>query len=149
MVSSRAGALLLCLLSTGCAEEPTENRASVSAPATERTTDMRPALEPAPTTAERSPEDQGAAPPLPGTALSGGFAAATFERAMRQRETEPSAARQSFENGCDRGFVPACLALADMLERGAGVEQDLGGARSAREQACMAGSTAACDALGH
>jgi TPR repeat protein len=130
-----AAPALLLALALGCAEEPPP-------PASEDP--------PTPADVERSadelepPEE----PPDP-VEVSGGFAAGQHSRAMRLREEEPERAAEMLGGACDRGFAPSCLALADMLEGGEGVDPDPDRARGLLEQACFDGSTAACDRLGH
>lgn len=127
--------LTACLLVlAGCAEEPPPEPA------------------PAPTEAPesvRSAEELEPAEPLDPVETSGGFHGARHQEASRIRQTEPARAARLYEGACDRGFAPSCLALADMLEAGEGVDADPDRARGLREQACMEGSTLACDRLGH
>lgn len=64
--------------------------------------------------------------------------------------TDAARAARMLEGSCDRGFSASCVALADLLERGAeGVDPDLDRAHGLLEQACFDGSTSACDRLGH
>ena len=107
--------------------------------------------EPAPLPAlERSTDELEPADPPPSAEASGGFTAAAHEQALRLRANEPARAVEMLEGGCDRGFAPSCLALADMLEAGRGVEADPEAARAVLEQACFSTeSTEACDRLGH
>jgi TPR repeat protein len=69
--------------------------------------------------------------------------------AMRARASDPAGAARSMEAGCDRGYAPSCVVFAEMLEAGEGVDADAARAEAALEQACMGGSTEACDRLGH
>jgi TPR repeat protein len=54
-----------------------------------------------------------------------------------------------FEAACDEGSLPSCVAFAEMLENGDGVEAQPERARGVYAQACDEGSTLACDRLGH
>lgn len=109
--------------------------------------------DPAPTPPDigRSPDEAAATDePPPTTELSGGTLAAQHTAAVRLLDTEPARAAAMLETGCDRGFAASCVALADLLERGApGVDADLDRANGLYEQACFDGSTIACDRLGH
>lgn len=96
---------------------------------------------------ERSPDETEPADPPPSIEQTGAPVAALHARAMR--EPDPEVAAQLFEQACDRAFAPSCIALADRLEGGEGVEPDPSRARGLLEQACMEGSTIACDRLGH
>jgi len=73
--------------------------------------------------------------------------AALHEQALRTDDAARSAAM--LEQACDRAFAPSCVALADRYESGEGVEPDPERAAQLLEQACMDGSTLACDRLGH
>jgi len=96
---------------------------------------------------ERSPEENEPVEPAPSVETTGAPVAALHQRAIA--ETDPAVAAQLFEQGCDRSFVPSCIAFAEALEAGDGLEPDPDRARVVLEQACMDGSTIACDRLGH
>ena len=130
----RISALVLGgLLVAGCAgEEPPPTPEAADAP-------------PAPV--ERSPEEDEPFEPPPSIEMTGGAVAAMHQAALR--EADPAAAARMFEQGCDSGFTPSCLAFADRLESGEGVEPDAERARALVEEACEGGSTIACDRLGH
>ena len=112
-------------------------------------------VEPSPPTPEPVVEAPEAAPvendrpeePSPAPAVPSGSEAHTT--AMRARAADPTAAVHAMEDLCDRGYAPSCVVLAEMLEAGEGVEADPARAQGALEQACMGGSTEACDRLGH
>ena len=74
---------------------------------------------------------------------------ARHQRGLSLRDSDPTEAASLFEQACDHGFAPSCLALADQLESGDGVAADPNRAEGLLEQACMDGSTMACDRLGH
>lgn len=125
----RFGALfLVALLACACATEEVEPAA------------------PAPPV-ERSPEENEPVEDVPSIETSGGVVAGLHRAALA--EADPSSAATMLEQACDRGFAPSCIALADRLESGEGVEPDPERARGLLEQACMDGSTIACDRLGH
>lgn len=83
------------------------------------------------------------------TEASGAFLAARHQRGLSLRDSDPAEAASLFEQACDHGFAPSCLALAAQLESGEGVDADPDRAQGLLEQACMDGSTMACDRLGH
>lgn len=97
--------------------------------------------DPAPET--RAPDET---PDVP--ARTGAVGAAGLERAIAIHEEDPQGARSLLRAGCDRGDVPSCIALSEMLEAD-GTEEALGEAAAVIEQACAAGSTDACDRMGH
>ncbi len=96
---------------------------------------------------ERSPEENLPVEAAPSIEATTGAVAGLHRAALA--ETDPADAAQMLEQACDRGFAPSCIALADRLESGEGVDPDPERARELLEQACMDGSTIACDRLGH
>ncbi len=96
---------------------------------------------------ERSPEENEPVELAPSVELTGASAAALHRRALR--EADPARAAEMFERACDSSFTPACIAFADVLEAGDGLSPDPERARVVLEQACLDGSTIACDRLGH
>lgn len=114
----------------------------VCACATEEASPVAPA-----TPAERSPEENRPAPPVPSIETTTGAVAGLHQAALA--EPDPTAAAAMLVQACDRGFVPSCVALADRLESGEGLDPDPERARGLFEEACMSGSTIACDRLGH
>ena len=99
------------------------------------------------TRSARSPDELDPTPAPPSEQLTGAPAAALFQAALRT--DDPVRATRMFERACDAQVVPACIAFADALEAGGGVEADAERARVVLEQACMDGATIACDRLGH
>lgn len=61
--------------------------------------------------------------------------------------TDPAAAAKLLASACDGGDMAQCVALADLLERGAGIDRDLPRARALRKRACDAKHGGACSAL--
>ena len=120
---------------------------------TESPSPESPSLEPAasgePTAApvERSADEREPVEASPSVEQTGAPAAALHQRALR--EPDPARAAQMFERACERSFAPACVAFADVLEAGDGLATDPERARVVLEQACLDGSTIACDRLGH
>ena len=112
------------------------------APEGELSEPLEPAVE-----VERSPEETEPFEPAPSVEVTGGPVAALHQQGMR--EADPAVAVERFESACDRGFTPSCLALAERLESGEGVEPDPERAAQLIEEACMSGSTLACDRMGH
>lgn len=105
--------------------------------------------ESAPPPVERSPDEQIPVEPPSAIEASGGFTEAMFAEATRRRSSAPTEAAAMFGRACDHGHTPSCMALADMLERGDGIEANAERAAALYDQACFAGSTEACDHLGH
>lgn len=101
---------------------------------------------PAPTV-ERSPDEDEPFEAPSAIEQSTGFVAALHQQALR--ESDPGRAAQMLERACDDGFVPSCLAFADRLEAGEGVDPNPERAAELVEQACAEGSTLACDRMGH
>ncbi|MFK7984629.1 MAG: hypothetical protein AB8I08_01275 [Sandaracinaceae bacterium] len=97
--------------------------------------------------AERSPEENEPIPAHP-TAPTGALGAAALERAARIHADDPDGARTLLRAGCDQGTVRSCIALSEMLEA-EGSAESLAEAAAVIEQACSAGSTDACDRMGH
>lgn len=131
---------LLVLLLLGCAEEAPAAEPTAQEPVAAPDPVDVPAIE------EVEPSDE---PALDTTEASGAFLAARHQQGLGLRESDPAEAVSLFEQACDHGFTPSCLALADHLERGDGVEADLDRAHGLLEMACHDGSTIACDQLGH
>lgn len=104
-----------------------------------------PAVEPP--EVERSPEENEPHEVRPSAELTSAPLAGLHEQGLR----DPDHARgtQMLETACDRGFEPSCMAFAERLEDGDGVDADPERARGLYEASCMAGSTFACDRLGH
>ncbi|MCA9605320.1 MAG: hypothetical protein KC619_06985 [Myxococcales bacterium] len=83
----------------------------------------------------------------PSAELTGAPLAGMHEQALR--DADRARGTEMLETACDRGFEPSCLAFAERLEAGDGIEADPERARGLFEASCMAGSTFACDRLGH
>lgn len=96
---------------------------------------------------ERSAEENEPVELVPSVARSTGPLAAMHQQALRHGDRTEAAAM--LERACDDGFVPSCLALADRLEAGDGVEPDAARAAELVEMACAEGSSLACDRMGH
>lgn len=133
---------LLSALALGCGQPP------------EPPPPAEPAAEPAtaPSAAasgDDAPDIEEDPAPTPAPAAAAESPAAQHERAIGLREEAPARAAGLFEGACDRGNTASCLALADLLERGRGVDQDLARAEDLIRRACREGSTAACDRMGH
>lgn len=106
-----------------------------------------PARATAPAEAERSPEETEPHEPRPSAELTGAPLAGMHEQALR--DADRARGTERLEAACDRGFEPSCLAFAERLEAGDGIGADPERARGIFEASCMAGSTSACDRLGH
>ena len=102
--------------------------------------------EPAPAV-ERSPEEDEPVELAPSIERSAGSLAAMHRQALHHADRAEAAAM--LERACEAGFVPSCLALADRLEAGDGVEPDPARAAELVEMACAEGSSLACDRVGH
>ncbi len=137
-------ALAAALGAAGCGEEGAPLEAPPEAPA-----ELAAQTPAEPDLAERSPDELEPPVPIDPAHASGAFVAARHQAALQARAAEPARAATMLEGACDDGFAPSCLALADMLEAGEGVDADPDRARGLLEQACMDGSTLACDRLGH
>ncbi len=96
---------------------------------------------------ERSPDEAEPAPVAPSIEATGAPVAALHEQGLRDADRARGA--QMLEQACDRGFAPSCLAFAERLEAGDGIEPDAERARGLFEEGCESGSTLACDRLGH
>lgn len=97
--------------------------------------------------AERSPDRDRAVEGPPSVEVGGIAVAALHRQALADADRARGA--QTLEQACERGLAPSCVAFADRLESGDGVEADPDRARGVLEQTCLDGSTLACDRLGH
>ncbi len=80
-------------------------------------------------------------------ACARGYTASCARVANEMVRSDPAGAAKLFAVGCQSDDTQQCLALADVLHRGAGVPRDLRRARELRRRACKLGEGGGCHAL--
>jgi TPR repeat protein len=144
-------ALALTILTLACpASEASEARAPSDAPSTVSTSSTvnaapLPSAAAAPASALIESEEIALPPQLAADELARLNAAAN--QALRTRDFVTAATL--LERACNAQDLAACMRFAELLDRGAGVQEDAARARQLYTRACSGGLQQACDQLGH